>query len=145
MKRTLLLAVLALAVAVAAPRAIAQNASAANQNDGGTWYLARYAKFKPGMAPEAQRIIHEHFWPVDQEIGRPVIAFDFVTGDWDHVVYLPLTGPGDLALQETALGKRWKEVLARREGGRDKADALEKRLGEMVLAEKSELVRRLNR
>jgi hypothetical protein len=105
------------------------------------WYVASYAKFKAGMADEARKIIYEHPWPVDKEIGREVIAFDHATGDWDHVVYFPMAGgPSDLAFQETALGKRWMETFVRREGGKERAEALQKRFGEMVLNEKTELV-----
>jgi hypothetical protein len=51
-------------------------------------------------------------------------------------------GPGELAFTETALGKRWMKTLVRREGGKDKAEALQKRFNEMVLHEKTEIVRR---
>jgi hypothetical protein len=43
--------------------------------DGDQTYLVVYAKFKPGKAPEAIKIIHEHFWPVDRKIGRQAIPF----------------------------------------------------------------------
>jgi hypothetical protein len=49
-------------------------------------------------------------------------------------------GPGDIGLQETPLTRRWRETLARREGGRDKAEAIIKRLDEMILREKTEVV-----
>ena len=141
MKRTLLLAVLLLAVTATHTRA--QGAQGAVQIEGVTWYMVSYAKFRFGMADEARRIIYEHFWPVDKEIGREVIPFDHVTGEWDHVVYFPMPGgPGELAFTETALGKRWMETLVRREGGKDKAEALQKRFNEMVLHEKTEIVRR---
>jgi len=45
-------------------------------------YLVLYAKFKPGKAPEALKIIHEHFWPVDKKVGRQAIPFDYTTGEW---------------------------------------------------------------
>ena len=140
MKRT---ALAVLCLAVTATSASAQGAQAPAPIEGVSWYLVSYAKFKSGMAEDARKIIYDHFWPVDREIGREVIPFDHVTGEWDHVVYLPLTGgPADLAFQETALGKRWTETLARREGGKDKAEALQKRFREMVLHEKTEIVMR---
>jgi len=49
-------------------------------------------------------------------------------------------GPAELAFEETPLGKRWQDTFVRREGGKDKADALNKRFGEMVLQERTELV-----
>ncbi len=139
MNRTPLLA--ALFLALSAPPGLSQAAQSGNPIQGVTWYTVSYTKFKPGMADEARKIIYEHFWPVDKEIGREVMPFDHVTGEWDHVVYFPMPGgPGDLAFQETPLGKRWQETFLRRLGGKDKADAVNKRFGEMVLHEKTELV-----
>jgi hypothetical protein len=141
MRRTVLLAVLFLSASAGSARG--QGAPAAAQIEGVTWYRVSYAKFKPEMVEAARRIIYEHFWPVDREIGREVLAFDQVTGDWDHVVYFPMPGgPAELAFRETALGKRWQETLARREGGNEKAAALQKQFAEMLLREKTEIVMR---
>ena len=138
MKRTPLL--VALLLALPATPVLGQGAQTGNAIEGVTWYTVTYTKFKPGMADEARKIIHEHFWPVDKEIGREVIPFDYVTGEWDHVVYFPMPGgPGELAFRETPLGKRWQETFFRREGGKDKAEALNRRFGEMVLDDKTEL------
>lgn len=139
MNRTPLLAVIFLALS--APPGLGQAAQPGKSIEGVTWYTVSYTKFRPGMADEARKIIYEHFWPVDKEIGREVIPFDYVTGDWDHVVYIPMVGgPVELASQETPLAKKWQETFIRREGGKDKAEALGKRFGEMVLHEKTELV-----
>jgi len=138
MRRTPLIA--ALFLGLSATPGLAQSAQSGNQIQDVTWYTVSYTKFKPGMADQARKIIYEHFWPVDKEIGREVIPFDHVTGEWDHVVYFPMAGgPAELAFQETPLGKRWQETFVRREGGKDKAEALNRRFGEMVLHEKTEL------
>src|SRR5215470_14840351 len=72
-------------------------------------YLVLYAKFKPGKTPEALKIIHEHFWPVDRKVGRKAIPFDLVTGEWDHVVYFPY----DTARMDTIPpGAEWWKALA---------------------------------
>ena len=47
-----------------------------------------------------------------------------------------------LAVQETSIIKRWNEVFARREGGKDKADARYRRYSDMVLQEKIEVASR---
>jgi hypothetical protein len=133
----------ALLLALSATPGAGQGAQAGNPIEGVTWYTVSYTKFKPGMADEARKMIYEHFWPVDKEIGREVIPFDHVTGEWDHVVYFPMPGgPAELAFRETPLGKRWQETFFRREGGKDRAEALEKRFDEMVLHHKTELVMR---
>jgi hypothetical protein len=129
------------AIAWLAPDPLAAQAGPAGAQPALTWYRAQYARFKPGMAEEARRIIYDHFWPVDREIGRQVIAFDFMTGEWDHVVYIPLAGgPADLAVAVAASDQRWQEALARREGGQAKANELLWRLSDMLLAEKTEIV-----
>lgn len=139
MQRSPLLA--ALFLAQSATLALGQAAQPGTPIEGVTWYTVSYTKFKPGMADEARKIIYEHFWPVDKEIGREVIPFDYVTGEWDHVVYFPMPGgPAELGFRQTALDRRWFETFSRREGGKEKAEALDKRFGDMVLHTKTELV-----
>src|SRR5689334_23145736 len=83
--------------------------SSAIAADGDQAYLVLYAKFKPGKAPEALKIIREHFFPVDKKIGRKSIPFDFSTGEWDHVVYFPY----DTAKMDTVPGNAvwWKTFV----------------------------------
>lgn len=141
MKQTPLFA--ALLLALSATPALSQGAPTTNSIDGVAWYTVSYIKFKPGMAEAARKIVYERFWPIDNEIGREVIPFDPVTGEWDHVVYIRMpAGPAELAFKETEQGRRWQEAFVRREGGKDRADALQKTFGEMVLHERIELVMR---
>ena len=89
--------------------------------DGEQTYLVAYAKFKPGKAPEALKIIHEHFWPVDRKVGRKAIPFDFMTGEWDHVVYFPY----DTSRMDTIPpGAEWWKALVEQEGGSEQAQKL---------------------
>ncbi|HTO44379.1 MAG TPA: hypothetical protein VML56_09895 [Burkholderiales bacterium] len=84
-------------------------------------YVVFYAKFKPGKAPEALKIIHEHFWPVDKKVGRKAIPFDFVTGEWDHIVYFPYdTG----RLDTIPSNAEWWKAFVEQEGGPDQAQRL---------------------
>jgi hypothetical protein len=107
------------------------------------WYKMTYLKFKPGMADEARKLIYEHFWPVDREIGREVIPFDPVTGDWDEVVFFPMPGgPSELGVQSTPWDAKWNESFMRREGGKEKAQALQKKFDDMVLQSKTDVVMR---
>lgn len=141
MKRTPLL--LGLLLSLCATTAQSQAAPTGKPIERVAWYTVSFTKFKPGMADEARKIIYEHFWPVDREIGRDVIPFDMVTGDWDHVVFFPMPGgPSELGLQSTAWETKWNEAFIRREGGKEKAEALQKRFGDMVLQSKTDIVRR---
>ena len=95
--------------------------SSAFAADGEQAYMVAYAKFKPGKAPEALKIIHEHFWPIDKKVGRKAIPFDFVTGEWDHVVYFPY----DTARMDTIpSGAEWWKALVEQEGGAEQAQKL---------------------
>ena len=141
MKRTSLL--LGLLVSLCATTAHSQAAPTGKPIEHVAWYRVMYVKFKPGMADEARKIIYEHFWPVDREIGREVIPFDPVTGDWDQVVYFPMPGgPSELGVQSTPWDAKWEAAFERREGGKDKADALNRKYGEMVQQTKIEIVMR---
>lgn len=81
-------------------------------------YLVAYSKFKTGKAPEALKIIREHFFPIDKKIGRQSIPFDFVTGEWDHIVYFPY----DAGKMDTVPPRsEWWKALVEQEGGQEKA------------------------
>jgi hypothetical protein len=101
-------------------------------------YLVMYAKFKPGKAPEALKIIHDHFHKVDMTIGRRVIPFDYVTGEWDHVVHFPF----DTARMDTVPpGAEWMKALAAQEGGMDQAQRLFQSYLDLVETSRTEIAR----
>lgn len=106
--------------------------------DGEQTYLVAYAKFKPGKAPEAIKIIHEHFWPVDKKVGRQAIPFDYATGEWDHVVYFPY----DTARMDTIPpGAEWWKALAQQEGGPEQAQRLFQRYLDLEANSKFEIAK----
>ncbi len=141
MKRTTIL--LGLLLAVSAPRAQGQAATPGKPPEVYSWYSVAFTKFKVGMGDEARKLIYENFWPVDKEIGREVIAFDGVTGDWDIIVFFPMpSGPSEMAGAENPLNRKWEETLIRRAGGREQYDALMKRFNATVETSKTEIVKR---
>ena len=106
--------------------------------DGGqaSWYQAISFKFKAGKAEEALKIIHDHFQKVDKAIGRKVIPFEYLTGEWDHVVYFPL----DVARMETIPSNtEWMKALAGQEGGMEQAQKLFGTFLDMVATSKTEI------
>jgi hypothetical protein len=112
--------------------------SSAFAADGEQTYLVVYAKFKPGKAPEALKIIHEHFWPVDKKVGRKAIPFDFMTGEWDHVVYFPY----DTARMDTIpSGAEWWKALVEQEGGAEQAQKLFQSFVDLQANSKSEIAK----
>src|SRR5215831_13396686 len=101
-------------------------------------YVVFYAKFKPGKAPEALKIIHEHFWPVDKKVGRQAIPFDYTTGEWDHIVYFPY----DTSRMDTIpSGAEWWKALAEQEGGPDQAQKLFQHFLDLHVNSKFELAK----
>jgi hypothetical protein len=83
-------------------------------------YMVLSAKFKPGKAPEALKMIREHFHKVDKTVGRRVIPFD-QTGEWDHVVYFPYDAVRGDTIPSWA---EWMKALAAQEGGMEQAEKL---------------------
>lgn len=141
MKRTAIL--LGLALSLCAPAAHSQGLPSVKPNERTSWYRIVYVKFKPGALEEAQKLIYEHYWPIDKEIGREVIPFDPISGEWDQIVCFPMGGsPSQIALGDSPMDKRWNEVLVRREGGKAQADALNKRYMDLVMTTKSEIALR---
>jgi hypothetical protein len=123
-------ALVLVATAIVSPQAIGA--------DDDKVYLVTYAKFKPGKAPLALQIIRERFQPVDKRIGRRVLPFDYVTGDWDHIVYFPF----DLARMDTIpSGDEWMKALAAQEGGMEQAQQLWQDFWDLVAHSKTEIAR----
>jgi hypothetical protein len=140
MKRAAIL--LGIALSVCAPSAHGQSASV-KPNERTSWYRIVYVKFKPGAMEEAQKLIYDHFWPIDKEIGREVIPFDAISGEWDQIVCFPMGGtPAQIELGESPLDKKWNEALARREGGKAQADAINKKYMDLVQNTRSDIVLR---
>lgn len=126
-----------LLVPVAALAAVALM-SPAMAADGEQVYLVMQIKFKPGKAPEALSIIRDHFQRVDKRIGRKVLPFDFVTGEWDHIVFFPY----DLARGDTVpSGEEWMKALAAQEGGMEQAQALWQKVWDLMAYSKTEIAR----
>ena len=85
----------------------------------------------------------EHFVPVDEEVGREVIAFGFMTGDWDSVVFFPLEeGASALEWEVSPSDERWYAKYAERVGGLAKASEIDQRWYELIADTKTELVMR---
>ena len=121
----------------------AQEMPTATRGADADWYRASFNKFKEGQAGTAREIIYEHFIKADEASGRNPIAFNFVTGEWDHVVFFPLQGgPSDLEWDIRPIDAQWWEALAELEGGIEQAQALVRRFGEMVERTETHIVRR---
>ena len=101
-------------------------------------YLVIAAKFKSGKAPEALRMIHEHFHKVDKTIGRRVIPFDYQTGEWDHVVYFPFDPVRGDTIPSSA---EWMKALAAQEGGMEQAQKLLQSYLDLIDTSRNEIAR----
>ena len=107
------------------------------------WYTASFNKFKQGQADAAREIIYGHFIKADEAAGRNPIPFDFLTGEWDHVVYFPQQGGlSDLEWTIRPIDAQWWAALAELEGGIEQAQALVQRFGEMVERSETHIVQR---
>ena len=143
MNRTTILLGVGLALTLCATPAQSQGTPTVRPNERTAWYRMVFVKFKPGTLPEAQKLIYDHYWPVDKEIGREVIPFDPVSGEWDQIVCFPMSGsPTEIGLQESPMDKKWNETLIRREGGKAQSDAINKRYMDLVMHTKTEIVLR---
>jgi hypothetical protein len=119
----------------------AQELPTAKMREDVTYYVAMHLKFKSGKGKEAKEIIYDHFLPANKAIGHEVIVFEYMTGEWDQVVYFSLTeGPGELAWEMSPTNEKWNTEFAKREGGIEKAKELNQRFEELVAKSKREIV-----
>ena len=104
------------------PSLKAQDKAEASSNTQFVYYYAEFNKFKPGKVEDGRSFIYEHFWTVDKVIGRKPLAFDFLTGPWDHVVFFRLEGGlADAEIENTEQMKKWQAEFQKQEGGLEKA------------------------
>ena len=99
MKNIIALLMVVALVFISLPTVKAQELPQAAKYEDATWYVATYYKFKSGMADDALDLVYKYFVPADKAAGRKVIHFDVNIGEWDHIAFFPLEGPGDLAWQ----------------------------------------------
>lgn len=93
-----------------------------------------FLKFYPGKREEALDLIPSRFATVDRIVGRKPIAFDFVTGEWDHVVFLRLHGGlADKELEKTEMQAKWERQLEKQEGGPKKVKILQDYSSSLVM------------
>ena len=104
---------------------VAQDLPKAAQYEEGTWYVVTYYKFKSGMTDEALDLVYKYLVPADKASGRHVIHFDIIVGEWDHVAYFPMEGPGDLIWQTEPSYVKLVQELAR-QGGMERVQELDK-------------------
>ena len=124
-------------------RAFAQDMPKATKRENVIYYNASFTKFKPGRADEGYLMIYEHFVPVDNAIGRKVETFDFQTGEWDHVVFFPLSeGVGEWGWITSPTDSKWWAAFVKREGGADKARAMMRKFNDMVATSKRQMAHR---
>jgi hypothetical protein len=89
------------------------------------YFKGSFTKYHHGKREEALDLIHSRFWAVDQVVGRKPIPFDFLTGQWDHMVFFRLHGGlADVELEKDAMQAKWDQQLEKQEGGPEKAKAL---------------------
>ena len=111
----------------------AQDAKEGAKMDQFAYFYATFSKFKPGKVEEGRDFIYKHFWTVDKVIGRKPLAFDFLTGPWDHVVFFRLEGGlADAEIAKTAQVKKWQAEFQKQEGGLEKATKAQAKFDAMV-------------
>ena len=89
------------------------------------YYRGKFTKFHPGKREEATNVIYRKFWTVEQAVGRKPIPFEFVTGEWDHMVFFRLHGGlAEMELKKAVMQANWNRQLEKQEGGPEKAKAL---------------------
>ncbi len=113
---------------------LAEQKSPADQLDGDyVYYYSVFSKFKPGKAKDAREFIYNRFWSVDKKIGRKPLAFDPLTGPWDHMVFFRLEGGlADAEIESTAQMEKWKTEFQIQEGGPDKSQLAQDSFDAMV-------------
>lgn len=121
--------------------AASQDLPKAEKYKDGEWFAIQFVKFKPGKEFAANKFIEKHFVPVDIELGRNIVGYDFVFGEWDQLVFFPMQGPSDIGWKMTPDGEKWFAAFSKRAGGMENAVKLMDEFSSMVADQESAMVR----
>ena len=104
------------------------------------YYLVSYTKFKEGKKQEGMEIIQKYFWQADREINRKVLPFDFITGEWDHIVFFPLEdGTKELDWITSPVNAKWWKTMVKEIGSEDEVKRIRQEFDNCVMKSKQEL------
>ena len=104
------------------------------------YYLVSYTKFKEGKKQEGMEIIQKYFWKADREIKRKVLPFDFITGEWDHIVFFPLEdGTKELDWITSPVNAEWWKAMVKEIGSEDEVKRIRQQFDNCVMKSKQEL------
>ncbi len=104
------------------------------QGDDAVYVTVTFVDYKPGMRADALELIAEHFVPAGKAAGtRGPVAIHFQTGEWDAAFHWRLEGGmADLEWYMSPDDVKWMAALAEQEGGKEEAEALLAKYGDMV-------------
>ena len=123
---------------VSVPGLFAQGVAEKRQN--AKYYSVGFTKFKKGKMERGIEIIQKYYWPVDQKIGRNVMPFDFMTGEWDHIVFFALEdGMSELDWKQSPSNAKWWNGLVKELGSEEKVKEIMTEFDSCVLKSKTEI------
>jgi hypothetical protein len=94
----------------------------------------------PGLKPKDKKIIQKYFWKADKEINRKVLPFDFITGEWDHIVFFPLEdGTNELDWVTSPVNAKLWEAMVKEIGSEDEVKRIRQQFDNCVMKSNQEL------
>jgi hypothetical protein len=121
--------------------AFTQDLPKAEKYKDGQWFVIQFVKFKPGKEFAANKFIEKHFVPVDVELGRNIVGYEYVFGAWDQLVFFPMESPSDISWKMTPGGEKWFAAFSKHAGGMENAVKLMDEFSAMVAEQESAMVR----
>jgi hypothetical protein len=140
---TLLSAVLTVLLTLISSTAFTQELPKASKYENGKWFEIQFVKFKPGREDAANKFIVDHFVPVDAELGRNIIGYEFEFGKWDQLVFFPLESPEDIAWEMTPGDEKWFAAFVKHAGGMENAGKLFREWSSMIADTETAMIRLL--
>lgn len=95
------------------------------KRDANSYHQVAYYKYKNGSKDRAAEIA-EIFKEADIAAGLdPIIDIWMLSGEWDHVAIFTLDdGPAELGFEISPNNAKFRDALAKMQGGTDQAEAL---------------------
>ncbi len=120
-------------MSITSTSSFAEEAKAEKRKDV-TYMAMTLVRYKAGMRRKALTMIDEHFSPASKKAGAQMPwAMHMQSGKWDAVFFWDFkNGMSDMEWATSPNNIKWRNALAKQEGGMDKAMTLLKEYSSMI-------------
>ena len=92
---------------------------------------------------EATKIISDYYRPIADKMGRDIITYETLSGEWDRITFFKMSeGISELEWETSPTSIEWNKELIELVGSEEKMKEIQAQYRSCVLENKVEIVRK---